>query len=64
MSRLLFYFQAYVRYGNHMDRLVAAIDSILDETPIDVSAFTEQNFLVQAWNNRDAVEALVKTGKL
>ena len=57
--------QAYVAYGDHMTRMVKAIDPLLDADPLHpLSWIGPQKSLSRAWENRASLKVLLSAGEL
>jgi len=57
--------QAYVEYGDHMTRMMKAINPLLDTVPLHAPSWTgPHKSFRQAWKNRSSLKALLSAGDL
>jgi len=53
-----------VEYGDHMTRMMRAIDPLLDTAPLHVAAWIgPRKSLRRAWKNRAALKSLLSAGE-
>jgi len=53
-----------VEYGDHMTRMMTAIDPLLDEVPLHAPSWTGPHKSIRrAWKNRASLKALLSAGE-